>query len=160
MVDPSDGTLTGIIDSEFANILPLQAGEHYPGFLADQDRFLKRFGDDSDTTSRRFAKWGEHYARLFQDDLAEVEEFNGRIEAIILFEYLLRHFKDCLKEEIEEAFRALKESGALQGPLPRLPWDDEDTLSGSTSPVEQSSLSTDVSSEQDEVSGLKATYAD
>ena len=45
LVDPSDGTLLGIIDWEFANTLPSQAVEHYPGFLADRADFVELFQD-------------------------------------------------------------------------------------------------------------------
>jgi RIO-like serine/threonine protein kinase len=39
MVDPTDGSITGLIDWEFANTLSPQAVEHYPGFLCDREYF-------------------------------------------------------------------------------------------------------------------------
>jgi len=140
MVDPSDGTLTGIIDWEFANTLPAQSVEHYPSFLANKERFRRRFCIESEEFAERFEGWRKYYAEQFLDD-EETAKYNSRIDVIFMFERLLRDFNDRPKEEIVEVFTALKNSGALNGPLPKLPWEDspslEPTVTIDRTPVEE-----------------------
>jgi hypothetical protein len=81
-------------------------------------------------------------------DDEETAMYNERIDATFLFENLLRAFDDRPKEKIVEAFNALKDTGALPGRLPKLPWADvEDAASPK---FETAAISTDESTEQDE----------
>ncbi len=123
LVDPSDGTLLGIIDWEFANTLPPQAVEHYPVFLADRQRFVKRFNDIFEDADAELNDWRQHYAKHFLDD-PETSNFNSRIDSIFAFEYLLRHPNDRPLHKIIEAIEALKGSHSLTAPLPSLSWLD------------------------------------
>jgi Phosphotransferase enzyme family len=122
MVNPLDGTATGIIDWEFANTLPPQAVEHYPAFLATgRERFVEAFHDCLADPSSELDEWRSLYAQHFDD--AETVSFHSRIDTIIQFEYLLRHINDCPLERISEVVNALKVANALYAPLPKFPWE-------------------------------------
>jgi hypothetical protein len=130
MVDPSDGTVTGIIDWEFANALPPQAVEHYPSFMVNRDQFVKNYSSIFDDPSAELDNWRSHYAKQFDDP--ETVEFNNRIDVIILFEHLLRHLNDRPLMKIMQAVQALQAANALHSPLPKLPWDGHETPQTST----------------------------
>src|SRR5436190_11332492 len=68
LIDPSDGHVTGIIDWEFANALPPQAVEHYPSFLSEKRRFIKRYGKTFVDAEGIWNDWRVHYAKQFEDD--------------------------------------------------------------------------------------------
>lgn len=123
MVDPDKGTLTGIIDWEFANTLPLQAAEHYPGFLAEKDGFVEAYKEVYEDAEAELEDWRGHYAKQFRDD-QEISAFHDRIDAIIDFENLLRNLDDRTVENVSAAVKALISTNSLVGPLPRFPWDD------------------------------------
>jgi aminoglycoside phosphotransferase (APT) family kinase protein len=134
MVDPDTGALTGIIDWEFANTLPLQAVEHYPGFLAEKDAFVESYEDEFDDAGAELEEWRAYYAKQFQDD-PEISAFHDHIDAIIAFEYLLRNIDERTVENVAAAVKALKSANALVGPLPRFPWNDDNS-----SPVSMSGI--------------------
>ena len=121
LVDPSDGTLLGIIDWEFANILPPQSIEHYPKFLAERENFVEDGARCFEDVNAELADWRAHYGKQFIDTL-ETSKLNDRIEEIISFEYLLRHPNDRPLDKIAEAMHALKLANALTSPLPPFPW--------------------------------------
>jgi aminoglycoside phosphotransferase (APT) family kinase protein len=124
LVHPSDGTLLGIIDWEFANTLPPQSVEHYPIFLADRSCFLERFEDFLEDANSEFDNWRAHYAKQFLDD-PETSSFNARIDAISAFESLLRHPNERPIHKIIETMKALKAANALNAPLPSFSWLDD-----------------------------------
>lgn len=111
MVDPSDGTLKGIIDWEFANTLPLQAAEQYPGLLADKARFVKEYNEKFPDAGGELERWR---AEQFKDD-SHISVLHERIDAILGFERLLRNMEDCTRENFASAVNALKEVNALVG---------------------------------------------
>ena len=121
LVDPLDGTLLGIIDWEFANTLPPQSVEHYPKFLVEKDSFMDNCRHLFDDASTQLADWRLHYAKQFIDD-PETSKLNDRIDAIIAFEYLLRHPNDRPLHKIAEAMNALKSANALTAPPPSFSW--------------------------------------
>jgi hypothetical protein len=120
LVDPSDGTLLGIIDWEFANTLPPQAVEHYPVFLADRTEYMEYFEGIFDDPDAELDDWRAHYNEQFtaQSDI----EFNNRIDAIFDFEFLLRHPNERSLTDIADALESLRAANALSEPLPDLSW--------------------------------------
>lgn len=121
LVDPSTGNLLGVIDWEFANSLPPQAVEHYPGFLANRDLFVQRYEGFYQSPSTELDAWRAHYDKQFAD-LPETVEFNKRIDAIFNFEHLLRYPNERTLDKIADALEALQSANALTEPLPDLPW--------------------------------------
>jgi hypothetical protein len=119
MVDPTDGTVTGIIDWEFANTLPPQAAEHYPAFLASRENFSKTYNDFFDDFE--FDMWRTHYAKQFDD--VETLNYHERIDTIIQFEYLLRHVNDCSFQRISEVVNSLKAANASQATPSKRLWE-------------------------------------
>jgi hypothetical protein len=124
MVCPTSGKLMGIIDWEFANTLPLQAAEQYPGFLAEKDAFVEEYKEVFEDAGSEFNDWQDHYAKQFQDD-PEISALHDRIDVILSFEFLLRNIDERTIDNVSAIFKALKTANALVGPLPRFPWDDD-----------------------------------
>jgi aminoglycoside phosphotransferase (APT) family kinase protein len=111
IVDPTDGTQTGIIDWEFANTLPPQAVEHYPTFLTSREKIAKTYHKSFDDIDVEFDMWRAHYAKQFDD--VETLNYHERIDTIIQFEYLLHNGNDCSFERISEVVNSLKAANAL-----------------------------------------------
>jgi len=121
LVNPDDGTLSGIIDWEFANVLPPQAAEQYPLFLAHKSDFVDFFDDMFEDPAIELENLKAHYAAQFDD--AETIEFNNRIDAIIKFEHLLHFADERTIENIDEVMNELRMANGLNSerpPLPRL----------------------------------------
>jgi hypothetical protein len=140
MVDPTNGTITGIIDWEFANTLPPQAVEHYPGFLIDREWFVDMYSDTFDNPNAEFDDWRAYYAKQFDDP--ETVQFNSRIDAIAGFEYLIRHLNERPFAKIAEAVNALKTANALTAPLPSPPWETLATPEPATNSTNGTCIST------------------
>jgi hypothetical protein len=121
LVDPATGDLLGVIDWEFANILPPQSVEHYPVFLADRARFLERYEKFYHDANAEFEAWRTHYNKQFINH-PETAELNNRIDTIFNFEYLLRYPNERSLGKIADALEALQSANALSEPLPDLPW--------------------------------------
>jgi hypothetical protein len=121
LVDPSDGTLLGIIDWEFANTLPPQAVEHYPSFLGNRAEFVKHYERFFDDPTAELEDWRAHYNKQFIDE-PTISVFNDRIDLISNFEHLLRYPNERTLRKIADALEALQSVNALSEPLPDLPW--------------------------------------
>lgn len=119
LVNPDDGTLSGIIDWEFANALPPQAAEQYPLFLADKSDFIDFFDDMFEDPAIELENLKAHYAAQFDD--AETIEFNNRIDAIIKFEHLLHVADERTIESIDEVMNELRMADGLNSERPPLP---------------------------------------
>jgi Phosphotransferase enzyme family len=116
----SDGTVTGVIDWEYANTLPPQVVEHYPVFLAKRKEFVENFKDKFDDPNQELDIWRAHYAKQFNDP--ETVAFHDRIDTIISFENLLRNIDQRSVAKICEVVKALDAANALYAPLPEYPW--------------------------------------
>ena len=158
MVDPETGRLTGIIDWEFAATLPLQAAEHFPKFLRDEEEFVQFYQDDDvdkddDTESRlrgKFREWKTYYIQQFRDD-PEISTLHDRIDAIIAFERLLREPEKRTFELLAATVKSLEKANALNGQLPPFPWGTRPQLTPlnaieSTQSPAQGSLTAETSS--------------
>jgi hypothetical protein len=121
MVDPSDGTLLGIIDWEFANTLPPQTVEQYPGFLAEREQFVAQHHMLFDDASAELDIWRGFYNEQFEDE--ETRMFNSGILDMLNFEYLLRHPNDHPIPRILDAVESVVAEKALVEPLADVPWD-------------------------------------
>jgi hypothetical protein len=120
MVDPSDGTLLGINDWEFANTLPPQTVEQYPGFLAEREQFVTQHHMLFDDASAELDIWRGFYNEQFEDE--ETRMFNSGILDMLNFEYLLRHPNDRPIPRILDAVESVVAEKAVVEPLADVPW--------------------------------------
>jgi hypothetical protein len=120
MVSPSDGTLLGIIDWEFANTLPPQTVEQYPGFLAEREQFVAQHHMLFDDASAELDGWREFYNEQFEDE--ETRIFNSGIVDMFNFEYFLRHPNDRPIPRVLDAVESVVAEKALVEPLADVPW--------------------------------------
>ena len=119
-MSPDDGTFLGIIDREFANILPPQAVEHYPAFLARRSEFVGLYESVYEDPNAELDHWSAHYNKQFGEQ-SETAVYNDRIDAIIYFESLLRDPNSRTLSKIADSLEALQMANALSEPLPSLP---------------------------------------
>jgi aminoglycoside phosphotransferase (APT) family kinase protein len=84
-----EGNITGIIDWEFASMLPKQASEHYPVFLIDENNFIEWTEDVYDNPLAELQHWRDFYAKQFECD-PEMVDYFAHIKSIIGFETVLR----------------------------------------------------------------------
>ena len=117
IVDPSDGTVTGVIDWEFANTLPLQAREHYPLFLTERRIFKSCVGKDPKNADAQLDEYRAHYAKQFEDD-PQMSEYLSRIDAVHYFESILRCEEDLTAETLVKAIDGLEAVNGFHRPLP------------------------------------------
>jgi hypothetical protein len=118
-VDPNDGHLLGITDWEFANLLPFQAKEHYPSFLADQGgEWQEECRNIYPDGNAEFQAWRAYYAKQLEKD-AELSWLNARIDAIIRFENMMMDWDRHTLEEVRAVFKLLKENDVFNQTIPQ-----------------------------------------
>lgn len=107
-----NGSITGIIDWEFANTLPFQAVEHYPLFLADKEHFVGLMEDLCDDPLAELEEWRAIYAKEFKGD-ANMEEYLENIDVRIAFEKILHDYEEATLENLVENFKLLESAAVL-----------------------------------------------
>jgi hypothetical protein len=80
MID-TDGSITGIIDWEFASTLPPRDGEHYPKLLANKNKFVRLLEGSCDDPMAELEEMREFYAAQFTGD-SEMEWYMDNVKAI------------------------------------------------------------------------------
>ena len=117
LVDPNTGSITGIIDWDFASTFPPRAAEHYPLFLAQKDRFVKKFKEMFDDPVQELMDWRRFYADQFTGD-AEMEEYLKNIDSIVTFESILHDYEEATLENLVEACKFLESPSTVDRLLP------------------------------------------
>jgi hypothetical protein len=118
-VDPKDGHLLGITNWEFANLLPFQAKEHYPSFLADEDgEWQEECRNIYPDGKAEFQAWRTYYAKQLEKD-AELSWLNARIDAIVRFENMMMNWDRHTLEELRAVFKLLEENDVFNQPVPQ-----------------------------------------
>lgn len=120
MVD-EEGSITGIIDWEFASTLPLQAAEHYPLFFTDEEKFIDIMGGIYDDPRSELRDWKEFYAKQFDGDSA-MEDYFKNINSTIAFEKVLRDNSEATIENLVEKFKFLESASTLDQIGLQFPW--------------------------------------
>ena len=86
---------------------------------------MEFYGETFDDPEEEFTLWRKHYAQQFDiEEDPEIVDIHERIDAVILFENLLRQPDLRSVELLNKAAKALQEAGALNPPLPTLPWEE------------------------------------
>ena len=107
-----NGSITGIIDWEFANTLPFRAAEHYPLLLSLKDEFVELLKDVYENPLAELETWRRIYAEQFVGDSPMIEYLNN-IDEIIAFESILRDNDKATLNNLVTVFRFLQTPGAL-----------------------------------------------
>ena len=110
-VDPQTGSITGIIDWEFACTVPTQATEHFPLFL-HKGFFINYFDDVYDDTEAELKEWRAFYAKQFEGD-TEMGEYLQHIDAAIAFEDMLKDHELGTVENLVEKCKFLESAESL-----------------------------------------------
>jgi hypothetical protein len=119
-VDPQTGSITGIIDWEFACTVPTQATEHFPLFL-HKKFFMDHFNDVYDDPEAELKEWRALYAKQFEGD-TEMEEYLQHIDAAIAFEDMLKDHELATVENLVEKCKFLESAETLDKIGIPLPW--------------------------------------
>lgn len=115
------GSITGIIDWEFASTLPAQAAEHYPDFLTDEENFVSVTMDIYEDPQLELQDWREFYARQFDGDFA-MGEYLKHINATIAFEKILRETEEATLDNLVKKFKFLESTSTLDQISLQFPW--------------------------------------
>jgi hypothetical protein len=125
LVNPEDGTLSGLVDWEFSGTLPAQASEHYPAFLTSRDSIVYLFERAYGDGERMLAKWRQRYNSHFSDEDSK-KWLNDRIDAICGFEDGLMGPDDGqyhMWEDFERVIKELEAKECFVRPLPKAIYD-------------------------------------
>ena len=120
LVDPKTGSITGIIDWEFACTVPFQAAEHFP-VLLQRDAFMDDFDGIYDDPETEFNEWRAFYAEQFEADPA-MEEYLQNIDVAIVFEDILKESALITVENLVERCKSLISAEALEKTELPFPW--------------------------------------
>jgi serine/threonine protein kinase len=120
MVD-EHGSITGIIDWEFASTFPFQAAEHYPLFLMDEENFVAATEEIYDNPLSELRDWREFYASQFDGDSA-MEEYFENVNITIAFEKMLRDNSEATVENLVDRFKFLESNSTLDQIGLQFPW--------------------------------------
>jgi hypothetical protein len=131
-VDPQTGSITGIIDWEFACTVPTQATEHFPLFL-QKEFFINHFDKFYDDPEAELKEWRAFYTKQFEGD-TEMEEYLQHIDAAIAFEDMLKDHELATVANLVEKCKFLESAETLDTFGIPLPW---------KSPTKQRSSSTE-----------------
>jgi hypothetical protein len=121
IVNPQTGSITGIIDWEFASTLPFRAAEHYPLLLAQKEEFVEHLQDVYDDPLAELIDWRRFYASQFSGDSAMGDYLNN-IDAIVAFENILRDNDSATLENLVETCKFLETRETLDQVLIPFPW--------------------------------------
>jgi hypothetical protein len=88
LVDRTSGSITGIIDWEYAGTYPSEAADNYPLFL-HKDRFIKDFKEVYNDPLNELQEWRSCYSEYFKGD-DELGDCFASVDARIMFEEILR----------------------------------------------------------------------
>jgi aminoglycoside phosphotransferase (APT) family kinase protein len=121
MVD-EDGSITGIIDWEFASTLPPRDGEHYPKLLANVNKFVRLLDAFYDDPIVELQEMREFYATQFIGD-AEMEWYIDNIWSILEFQALLGDDRYATMDFLETC-KFLPSAFALEQFSTQFPWKD------------------------------------
>jgi hypothetical protein len=116
-VDPNTGSITGIINWDFASTFPPRAAEHYPLFLAQKDRFVKDHKDIFENPLQELMDWRRFYADQFTGD-AKMEEYLKNIDSVVTFESILHDYAEATLENLVEACKFLESPSTVDPILP------------------------------------------
>jgi serine/threonine protein kinase len=116
-----NGSITGIIDWEFAGTLPLQSADHYPLLLADKQKFTEITEDIYSDPLAELQDWRDFYAKQFVGDSAMVEYLEN-IETIVAFESTLRDHKEATLDSLVDKFKFLNSKSTLDHIGISFPW--------------------------------------
>jgi Phosphotransferase enzyme family len=140
-----NGNITGLIDWEFSSVLPKQASEHYPLFLADDNEFIAMAKDVYENPLAELEKWRDFYAKQFDDD-PEMSDYFANVKSIIAFERVLRAPQEATVDNLVNKFKLIESADALDNigrPLiwtnPRSPEIVEEPVNGPTEEPENKS---------------------
>lgn len=119
LVDPESGSITGIIDWEFACVVPFQATEHFPVFLS-KDVFKENFEDIYDDPEAELEVWRTFYAKQFDDEA--MQKYLQNIDAAIAFEGVLKDNDLATVENLVENCKFLESAETLKKIEIPFPW--------------------------------------
>ena len=120
LIDPKTGSITGIIDWEFACTVPAQATDHFP-LLLRKDRFIEEFQDTYDDPETELEVWRTFYAKQFDGDDA-MQEYLENIDAAIAFEDILKDNRLATVENLVENCKFLESAETLDKMKVPFPW--------------------------------------
>lgn len=120
LVDPATGSITGIIDWEFACTLPSQASEQFP-LLLHKASFMSEFASLYDDPEAELQAWREFYAKQFEGDEA-MQEYFRNIDAAIAFEDILKDNGLATLENLVENCKFLESAETLEKIEIPFPW--------------------------------------
>ena len=120
LLNPQTGSITGIIDWEFACTLPFQATEHFP-LLLRKDFFADHFNDVYDDPEAEIEVWRAFYAEQFHGDEA-MQDYLRNIDAAIAFEDILKDNELATVENLVENCKFLKSAETLEKIEIPFPW--------------------------------------
>jgi Phosphotransferase enzyme family len=115
------GSITGIVDWEFASTLPFQAVEHYPLFLADKEKFVDLMENIYEDPLAELQEWREIYAKEFAGD-TDMEKYLENIDARIAFEKILHDHEEVTIENLVENCKFLESASTLDHIEIPFPW--------------------------------------
>jgi Phosphotransferase enzyme family len=115
------GSITGIIDWDFASTLPLQSAEHYPLLLADKEKFVSITEDISSDPLAELQDWRDFYAKQFEGD-SVMEEYLQNIDKTIAFENILRDNNEGTLDNLVHQFKFLDSESTIDYIGIPFPW--------------------------------------
>jgi hypothetical protein len=116
-----NGSITGIIDWEFASTLPFRAAEHYPKLLSSEKNFVKYTNGVFSDPQAEFYEWRRFYAEQFIGD-AKMEDYLDNIDAITAFENILRDNSKATMKNLVKTCKFIDSNSTFKKIGIEFPW--------------------------------------